>query len=170
MPSRRLNVGDLAIPTTLGINVWRNWWCNIIHVPSLLVMNGGGLALFYCPWWGRCFMVMKWLMIVLLSQNHKHSDSPCVYKAGWCARQVMCFPCWWELTSSKQPMSRDLWFVWPHHDSIFQCTWRLYNYQCRVCTLSALCKVHVDLHVHITCTVVCVVSSWSHHTNTSVFL
>ena len=25
-----------------------------------------------------------------------------VYKAGWCARQVMRIPCWWELTSSKQ--------------------------------------------------------------------
>ena len=32
----------------------------------------------------------------------------------------MCIPFWWELTSSKQPLSRDHWLVWPHHDSFFR--------------------------------------------------
>ena len=31
---------------------------------------------------------------------------------------VMRIPCWWELISLKQ---RDLWLVWPHHDSVFSC-------------------------------------------------
>ena len=55
--------------------------------------------------------------------NHKHYGSPCVYKAGWCVRQVMCIPALLiSAISSKQPLSRDLWLVWPHHDSVFQCT------------------------------------------------
>ena len=38
----------------------------------------------------------------------------------------MHIPCWWELhvttCSSKQPLSRDRWLIWPHHDSAFLCT------------------------------------------------
>ena len=46
--------------------------------------------------------------------------SPCVYKAGWCARQGVRIPCWWELTNSKQPLSRNCWLVWLHlYDSVF---------------------------------------------------
>ena len=103
-----------------------------IHVNQLHVNHSSG---FGCPWWfhspppphGPGY---EWRMlrpsyprsgwwVVLMSQDHKDYDSPWVFRAEWCARQLMCIPYWWGLTSSKQPLSRDRWLVWPHHDSIY---------------------------------------------------
>ena len=71
----------------------------------------------------------------------KHYGSPCVHLYIK-PRQVtcMCIPCWWELTtcSLKQPLCRDHWLVWPHHDSVL-CVYDSVNYWCAMYT--------VDLHI-----------------------
>ena len=51
----------------------------------------------------------------------KHSGSHCVYKAGWCVRQVTMYA-YSLLMGAKleTALSRDCWLVWPHHDSFFR--------------------------------------------------
>ena len=119
---------------------------------SLLVMSGGGLALFYCPWWGTCmcFVVMS---LVPMSQNHKHYDSPCLFKAGWCVRQVMRIPCRWQLTSLKQLVSRDCGVVWPHHDHV-------HMYKC-TCMYMYIHVVHACTYVYVVIHIRSISSLWS---------
>ena len=56
-------------------------------------MSGGGLALFIAL--GEAGVSWKWLMNLISSDvtEPQHYGSPCVYKAGWSARQVTCIPC-----------------------------------------------------------------------------
>ena len=61
-----------------------------------------------------------WTVTVRVHATYIHVHG--VYKAGCCARQVTRIPCWWELISLKQPLYKDCWLVWPHHDSVFSYT------------------------------------------------
>ena len=59
-----------------------------VYMYVLFVTSGGGLALFYCPWWGRCFMVMKWPMNLISSDVTE-------LQAFWF---TMCIKSWVECT------------------------------------------------------------------------
>ena len=39
------------------------------------------------------YIICMYMYIVCMYAMYKHSGSPCVHKAGWCARQVMHIPC-----------------------------------------------------------------------------
>ena len=64
-------------------------WPHNDACPSLLVMSRGSLALFL-PLVRQVFVAMKWL--------YGSSHVP-VYKARWCAPQIIQIPCWLKLTS-----------------------------------------------------------------------
>ena len=65
------------------------------------------------------------------NQMHPCSGSLCVYKAGWCARQAMRIPCWWELTSLKQRCTGIAGLSGPTMTRFFNV--RLYAYTCIHC-------------------------------------
>ena len=58
---------------------------------------------------------MKWLMNLIT-----RSGSIVVHFGSWVVCQISCpHSLLMRANSSKQPLSRDPWLVWPHHDSVF---------------------------------------------------
>ena len=104
----------LALPITASYE-WRR--------PSLLLL----------PFVRQVFVVMKWLMNLI-----NYDVTTLGYKGRRCARNVTRIPCWWELTSSKQTLSRDRWLCQPHHESPFSCT----------CIYMSYAQEYAYMHVH----------------------
>ena len=67
------------------------------------------------------------------------SGSPCVYKAGWCARQVARIPCWWELISSKQRCTGIAGLSGPTVTRFFMYMYIRINVHVYMCTSRCLC-------------------------------
>ena len=69
----------------------------------------------------------------------------CMENYVYTYNMYMRIPFWWELTSSKQPLSRDRWLVWPHHDSS-QC----WHTECarRHGVLHMHAKLYMYIHVY----------------------
>ena len=85
------------------------------------------------------YVQLKFYIIFhIYTYMYKHSGSPRAYKAGWCARQVVRIPYWWELTSSKQRCPGTAGLSGPN--MIFSCSMR-------TCTC-----IFIHVHMQFMCT------------------
>ena len=67
-------------------------------------------------------------MYNVMSQSHKHSGSPCVYKPGG----VPVYSLLMRANKLETALSRERWLVWPNHDSLFHVHVYMYttHYSC----------------------------------------